>query len=214
MTDDLNNSNLGMNFKTFNVINDFFPFFLISETFALVSLAVASIPISFCLILFNRKTVKRKNNQESERIPLQEVNSTTTTNVIEIFRSEDKTALKELISNENEGNTQINQVLRMVNIDGTGPQDVASRREINRSFMTCLIAKLGRPEALIWIKKHLDPEFCNSILSDMNYTGQHFKQLLSMLPRKLENVKSCTGSPLIVPFLGPRKNRTNGNPYY
>ena len=171
---------------------------------------MASIPISFCLILFNRKTVKRKNNQESERIPLQEVNSTTTTNVIEIFRSEDKTALKELISNENEGNTQINQVLRMVNIDGTGPQDVASRREINRSFMTCLIAKLGRPEALIWIKKHLDPEFCNSILSDMNYTGQHFKQLLPMLPRKLENVKSCTGSPLIVRFLGPVKICING----
>ena len=153
---------------------------LISETFALVSLAVASIPISFCLILINRKTVKHKNNQESERIPLQEVNSTTT-NVIEVFRSEDKTALKELISNEKEGNTQINQVLRMVNIDGTGPQDVESRREINKSFMTCLIAKLGRPEALIWIKKHLDPEFCNSILSDLNYTGQHFKQLLSMI---------------------------------
>ena len=153
--------------------------FLISETFALVSLAVTSIPISFCLILFNRKTVKRKSKQEMERIPLQEVNSTT--NVIEIFRSEDKTALKELISNENEGNTQINQVLRMVNIDGTGPQDVVSRREINKSFMTCLIAKLGRPEALIWIKKHLDPEFCNSILSDMNYTGQHFKKLLSMI---------------------------------
>ena len=198
-----------MNFTKFNVNHDCFPFFLISETFALVSLAVASIPISFCLILFNRKTVKRKSKQELERIPLQEVNSTT--NVIEIFRSEDKTALKELISNENEGSTQINQVLRMVNIDGTGPQDVASRREINRSFMTCLIAKLGRPEALIWIKKHLDPEFCNSILSDMNYTGQHFKQLLSMLPRKLGNVKSCTGSPLIVRFLGPRKNCTNGN---
>ena len=170
---------------------------------------MASIPISFCLILFNRKTVKRKSKQELERIPLQEVNSTT--NVIEIFRSEDKTALKELISNENEGNTQINQVLRMVNIDGTGPQDVASRREINRSFMTCLIAKLGRPEALIWIKKHLDPEFCNSIISDMNYTGQHFKQLLSMLPRKLENVKSCTGSLLIVRVLGPGKNCINGN---
>ena len=176
-------------------------FFLISETFALVSLAVASIPISFCLILFNRKTVKHENNQKLERIPLKEANPTT--NVIEILRSEDKTALKDLISNEKEGNTQLNQVLRMVNIDGTGPQDVKSRREINKSFMTCLIAKLGRPEALIWIKKHLDPEFCNSILSDMNYTGQHFKQLLSMLPRKLENVKSCTGSLLIVRVLGP-----------
>ena len=154
-------------------------FFLISETFALVSLAVASIPISFCLILFNRKTVKHKSKQELERIPLQEVNSTT--NVIEIFRSEDKTALKELISNENEGNTQINQVLRMVNIDGTGPQDVKSRREINKSFMTCLIAKLGRPEALIWIKKHLDPEFCKQILSDIKYKGQHFKWLLNLI---------------------------------
>ena len=193
----------------------FFSFFLISETFALVSLAVASIPISFCLILFNRKTVKRKSKQELERIPLQEVNSTT--NVIEIFRSEDKTALKELISNENEGNTQINQVLRMVNIDGTGPQDVASRREINRSFMTCLIAKLGRPEALIWIKKHLDPEFCNSILSDMNYTGQHFKKLLSMILNSCYqgNCKMLnhvyTGSPLIVQLLGPIKNCINGN---
>ena len=156
-----------------------FFFLLISETFALVSLAVASIPISFCLILFNRKTVKRKNNKKLERIPLQEVNSTT--NVIEIIRSDDKTALKELISNEKEGNTQINQVLRMVNLDGTGPQDVASRRELNKSFMTCLIAKLGRPEALIWIKKHLDPEFCNSILSDMNYTGKNFNLLLSVI---------------------------------
>ena len=121
---------------------------------------------------------------QQERVSSKAFPSTKTTSadsVIEIFRSEDKTALKELISNENEGNTQINQVLRMVNIDGTGPQDIVSRREINRSFMTCLIGKLGRPEALIWIKKHLDPEFCNSILSDMNYTGQHFKQLLSML---------------------------------
>ena len=158
-------------------------FFLISETFALVSLAVASIPISFCLILFNRKTVKHENNQKLERIPLKEANPTT--NVIEILRSEDKTALKDLISNEEEGDTQLNQVLRMVNIDGTGPQDVKSRREINKSFMKCLISKLGRPEALIWIKKHLDPEFCKQILSDLNYTGQyfkkHFKWLLSLI---------------------------------
>ena len=158
-------------------------FFLISETLALVSLAVASIPISFCLILFNRKTVKQTIDQKLEIIPLKEANPTT--NVIEIFRSEDNTALKGLISNEKEGNTQLNQVLRMVNIDGTGPQDVKSRREINKSFMTCLIAKLGRPEALIWIKKHLDPEFCKQILSDLNYKGKHFKWLLNLV------LKSC-----------------------
>ena len=134
---------------------------------------MASIPISFCLILFNRKIVKRENDQKLERIPLIEANPTT--NVIEILRREDTNALKDLISKEKEGNTQLNQVLRMVNIDGTGPQDVKSRRELNKSFMTCLIHKLGRPEALIWIKKHLDPEFCKQILSDLKYKGQHFK---------------------------------------
>ena len=29
-----------------------------------------------------------------------------------------------------------------------------------------------------------------------------------------EIMNTGTGSPLIVRFLGPRKNRTNGNPYY
>ena len=37
---------------------------------------------------------------------------------------------------------------------------------------------------------------------------------ISQLEGKNLSIKYTTGSPLIVRFLGPRKNRTNGNPYY
>ena len=99
--------------------------------------------------------------------------------VMEVLCSGDKSAMKEIICNENGGNRELNQVLRIVNIDGSGPQDVDSRRKINKFFMNCLIeTQLGLPEALIWVKKHLDPEFRDTLLSDLDYTGQYLKPVL------------------------------------
>ena len=43
--------------------------------------------------------------------------------VMEVLRSGDKSAMKEIIRNENGGNRELNKVLRIVNIDGSASSD-------------------------------------------------------------------------------------------
>ena len=46
------------------------------------------------------------------------------------------------------------------------------------------------------------------------FGGQLFELFARETNLKKQSSVRCTGSPLIVQFLGPRKKRTNGNPYY
>ena len=57
-------------------------------------------------------------------------------------------------------------------MDGSGLTDVPLRRRVNKLFMDCLEeVQQDQAAALIWLKRHVEPEICNTILSDKNYTG-------------------------------------------
>ena len=57
-------------------------------------------------------------------------------------------------------------------MDGSGLTDVPLRRRVNKFFMDCLEeVQQDQAAALIWLKRHVEPEICNTILSDKNYTG-------------------------------------------
>ena len=138
--------------------------FLYSETSALVSLALASFVIGFCLT----RMYKKLNNQEPEQIPLEDTNPTN--NVMVILHSNNKTAIKELIVTKD---WQLNPALRLANSGGYSPQDVAMRRSANKLFFECVLdVELSRPAALVWLKGNIDPDICNAIITDDNYTGK------------------------------------------
>ena len=61
---------------------------------------------------------------------------------------------------------------RLISMDGSGLTDVPLRRRVNKLFMECLEdVQHDQAAALIWLKRHIEPEICNTILSDKNYTG-------------------------------------------
>ena len=91
---------------------------------------------------------------------------------MEILKKGDKIGIKSLILAENSENKKLKQLLRVINLGGCKREE---RRSINKTFMDCLIeVKSGAPLALIWLKKHIDFEVCNSIISDWKYTGNLF----------------------------------------
>ena len=64
--------------------------------------------------------------------------------------------------------------LRLISMDGSGLTDVPLRRGINKFFMECLEeVQQDQAAALIWLKRHVEPEICNTILSDKNFSGIH-----------------------------------------
>ena len=59
-------------------------------------------------------------------------------------------------------------------MDGSGLTDVPLRRRVNKLFMECLEdVQHDQAAALIWLKRHVEPEICNTILSDKNFSGIH-----------------------------------------
>ena len=114
---------------------------------------------------------KKLNNQEPEQIPLEDTNPTN--NVMVILHSNNKTAIKELIVTKD---WQLNPALRLANSGGYSPQDVAMRRSANKLFFECVLdVELSRPAALVWLKGNIDPDICNAIITDDNYTGKKHK---------------------------------------
>ena len=52
------------------------------------------------------------------------------------------------------------------------------------------------------------------VISSIWQFGVEFIKFFLSIHMYKEKISLYTGGPLIVRFLGPRKNRTNGNPYY
>ena len=64
--------------------------------------------------------------------------------------------------------------------------------EVNKNFLECLVeVKSGLPPALIWLKRTIDFEVCETMLSDWEYSGKlkiyQFVQII--LKEKLEAKK-------------------------
>ena len=57
-------------------------------------------------------------------------------------------------------------------MDGSGVTDVPLRRRVNKFFMEVLEeVQQDQAAALIWLKRHVEPEICDTILSDKNFSG-------------------------------------------
>ena len=149
-----------------------FSIFLFSEIISVICLMLLAVlvRITFIKLCFLACKISDKNNNTvAENIPLEERNSPT---IMEILHGDDKIAIKKLISEESHENTQLKQNLRMINLDGSGLQDLDARRMVNKSFLDCLMeVQLTRPAVLIWLKKHIEFETCKTMLSDWNYSG-------------------------------------------
>ena len=89
--------------------------------------------------------------------------------VMEILSGTDKNAIAHLISTECQ---EIGTILQIISMDGSGADDRAKRREINCAFMDCLEkVQSGDSPALLWLKRHVDFQVCDIMLSDWNYSG-------------------------------------------
>ena len=88
--------------------------------------------------------------------------------VIERIRSKDKDAIKNLITTNNQ---HISRSLRIINLD-VPTAEIIERRQVNVTFMTCLIEiETSHPSALLWLKRNIDSDICDTIMSDYDYTG-------------------------------------------
>ena len=79
----------------------------------------------------------------------------------------DKTAIKDLIV---ENPSKMAKLLHMINLAGV--DSIAERRSLNTAFMDSLLdLELTRPATHLRLKKNVDYEICDTVLSDWNYTG-------------------------------------------
>ena len=73
----------------------------------------------------------------------------------------------------------------MINMESFMPEIVSARRETNKIFMECLVEfKMGRGPAIVWLKKNVDFDICNVILSDVNYSCSWIQILMDMITQK------------------------------
>ena len=96
------------------------------------------------------------------------MNDNDSNSVIEQIRSKDKDVITNLIATKNQ---HISRSLRIINLD-VPTAEITERRQINVSFMTCLIdIETSHPSALLWLKRNIDSDICDTIMSDYDYTG-------------------------------------------
>ena len=97
-----------------------------------------------------------------------QTNDNNSNGVIEQIRSKDKDVIINLITTDNQ---HISRSLRIINLD-VPTAEIAERRQINVAFMTCLIEiETSHPSALLWLKRNIDSDICDTIMSDYDYTG-------------------------------------------
>ena len=97
-----------------------------------------------------------------------QTNDNNNNGVIEQIRSKDKDVIINLITTDNQ---HISRSLRIINLD-VPTAEITERRQINVSFMSCLVEiESSHPSALLWLKRNIDPDICDTIMSDYDYTG-------------------------------------------
>ena len=82
-------------------------------------------------------------------------------------------------------------VLRMINMEGSEIEDLMSRRDLNKCFLNCVIeVEGGHPKAFLWLKRNVDYEICEVMISDFNYNGNFLQVVSDKLTANWERVKS------------------------
>ena len=89
-------------------------------------------------------------------------------NVIQVHVLHRNTNIKELIVSKN-----WHSALRLANSGRNSPQDVTMRRGANKLFCDSVLEiELSVPATLAWLKSNIDPDICNTVITDWNYTGK------------------------------------------
>ena len=125
---------------------------------------LASRLVKFCLINFNKRILLKN----SPSIPLEQGDEDN--NIMKTLRGKNSLKIRDLITNFNDDSLQKN--LTFFNMDGIGMQDVTMRRDINKAFLNTLLeVNQNHPSTLLWLKKHLGLDICDTMLKDWEYSG-------------------------------------------
>ena len=126
-------------------------------TISIILLTALSVVFRRCLLIIGKQPhQKNKPNETTHNKPQQ----SNLQNVIETLYSMNEDAMKELI---------VCQVIVLIN---RGTDDLSERRNINKSFLDCLTkVKQDIPQALVWLKKNIDPDVCAIMLSDWKFSN-------------------------------------------
>ena len=109
-----------------------------------------------------------------------------------ILHDENEIAIKDNIKSKN---MYLNPVLRMINIDGSKTGDRKKRRDINKCFMKCLIqVEQSIPSSFLWLKRHLDYEICEIIISDWNHTSSFLQVMSDKIASENERIEKLIAS--------------------
>ena len=106
---------------------------------------------------------------KNEDMPLEEFNDDK--NILKILLSQDKAKIKKLIMNVDPEELKI--CIQFLNIEGSGSQDVDTRRLTNKIIVHTMIDIHGEKNlAFIWLKNNIPYKTCHQIMRDWNYSGE------------------------------------------
>ena len=92
-------------------------------------------------------------------------------NILKILLSQDKAKIKKLIMNVDPEELKI--CIQFLNIEGSGSQDVDTRRLTNKIIVNTMIDIHGEKNlAFIWLKNNIPYKTCHQIMRDWNYSGE------------------------------------------
>ena len=130
-----------------------------------------------------------RNPVESTSVILEHGN---TSDLKKILHDGNEVAIKDNIKSKN---IHLNPVLRMINIDGSKADKRKQRREINKCFMKCLIqVEQSIPASFLWLKRHVDYEICEIIISDWNYKSSFLQVMSDKIASENERIEKLISS--------------------
>ena len=112
-----------------------------------------------------------------------------------------------LITSENKN---LGPALRMINMEGFFPENLSERRKINHHFIKCLIqVKMGRRFALFWLMRNVDFQICQTILSDINYSGTCIQVMMNNIDWYMKLIQTILAHNIKGKFFGKLQVYTN-----
>ena len=114
----------------------------------------------------NKARLENNNNQPTLD---QESNLS---NILEIFYSDDKIDKTTLVKGKKFKSTKAKTMLEIINMKDDDPKNLLERRKVNKAFFDGLLEiKGGQSSALVWLKRSVDFDICDILLSDWKHTG-------------------------------------------
>ena len=150
--------------------------FHVSVMALIIFLTALSLVLRKCLlrVIIGKQTDWKKSNEMAHNKQQQ----SNLQNAIEALYNQNEDAMKGLIVSQD---GMLCQVLMLIN---RGADDLSERRSINKSFLDSLTkVKEELPQALVWLKKNIDPDVCAIMLTDWKFSN-------SWLESKIDKVSA------------------------